>query len=403
MKPTKLPVTSLHVQNFKAVRDTGVLRLGGLTAFIGDNGTGKSSVIEALRFAAALSRESLDSALKPFGGYEHLRWKGGEQRGHKPGRTTPEADLVEFYPVQIALRGHVGGVRASATTRLSGQNKNLVVFEREELKIGANPPQERAHGAKFKWRVKRKGGEVVPPKDPALRPDQSILNRTSWFDDWQFLDMAPDRMKLPVRPAESAARVRLEPDASNIAAYLLDLRREPEHGADAFAGLLETLQVILPYVRDLELVLTEMFDRQVALKLHEATAKGGFTVPGWMLSTGTLRLVALLALLRHPKPPSLLCVEEIENGLDPRTIQLVVNELVNAADSGRTQIMVTTHSPYLLDLVPLKSLVLVERKAGSPPTFDQPAHHEEVRGWAESFTPGRLYTMGTFRDRRRGE
>ena len=43
-----------------------------------------------------------------------------------------------------------------------------------------------------------------------------------------------------------------------------------------------------------------------------------FEVPGWLLSTGTLRIVALLACLRHPKPPPLLVVEEIENGLDPR-------------------------------------------------------------------------------------
>ncbi|HSN98719.1 MAG TPA: AAA family ATPase [Candidatus Nanopelagicales bacterium] len=372
----KRPITSLRVRNFKAVEDTGILRPEGLTVFIGDNGTGKSSVLEALRFVADLAREPLDRALDPFGGYEHVRWKGGKKRGH----AAPEAPMKEYHPLEIKVRGHVGQVKASATTRLSGQNQNVVVFDHEELTVGAEQYTREAGG------------------DQKLRPDRSILGRTSWFDDWQFLDMVPGQMGRPVRRGQSGAAVKLAPDGSNLAEYLVDLRNVPELGTDAFEGLLETLQVILPYVRDLEPVMSEMLERQVALRLHE----GSFTVPGWMLSTGTLRLVALLALLRHPRPPSLLCVEEVENGLDPRTIHVVVDELMRAAEGGRTQIVITTHSPYLLDLVPLESLVLVAREAGKPPRFDRPADHEEVREWAQRFAPGRLYTMGTLHQRREG-
>lgn len=373
----KRPLSSLRVKSFKAIKDTGTLRPSGLTVLIGDNGAGKSSVIEALRLVAALSRETLDRALEPFGGYEHVRWKGGGLRG----RATPEAPHKEYHPIDIRLRGHVGNVSASASTRLSGQNQNVVVFEEEELVIGNDAPRAR------------------DPNDRSLRPDRSILGGTSWFDDWQFLDMVPGRMGTPARRTESVATVRLAPDGSNLAEYIYDLRSAPQGGLEAFEGLLETLQVILPYARALETPMSRMFERQIALQLHE----GSFTVPGWMLSTGTLRLVALLALLRHPRPPSLICVEEIENGLDPRTIHLVVNELLRAADDGRTQLMVTTHSPYLLDLVPLESLVLVAREAGEPPRFERPAAHKEVQAWAKTFAPGRLYTMGTLHRRRGGQ
>lgn len=366
----KRPIASLRVRHFKAIKDTGVLKPGGLTVFIGDNGTGKSSVIEALRFVADLAHETLDRALERFGGYEHVRWKGGRRRGH----AAPEAPLKEYHPLEITVRGHVGRVSASAMTRLSGQNQNEVIFESEELKVGSE-----RHA-----------------RDGKLRPDRSILGSTSWFDGWLILDMVPDRMGVPGRRAQSKAEVRLAPDGSNLAEYLLDMRSVPEHGIDAFEGLLETLRVILPYARDIEPVMSQMIERQVALRLHE----GSFTVPGWMLSTGTLRLIALLALLRHPRPPKLLCIEEVENGLDPRTIHLVVDELLRAAEEGRTQIMVTTHSPYLLDLVPLESLVLVARDEGEPPRFDRPADHEEVRGWAQTFAPGRLYTSGTLHQRR---
>lgn len=371
------PITRLRVKNYKAVEDTGVLKPGGLTVFIGDNGVGKSSVLEALRFVAALSRETLDDAV---GNYEQVRWKGGVRRGRAKG----EQPFSEYHPIEVSIHGHVGRVKASATTRVTGQNNNVVVFERETLKVGEQHDERHLH-------------EV--DSDRRLKPDRSILNRTSWFDDWQFLDMVPGRMGAPVRRTQSGAVVRLAEDGHNLAEYLLDLRGDTEVGQEAFDGLLETLQVILPYAKDLVPDLREGFERQVALQLHE----GAFTVPGWMLSSGTLRLVALLALLRHPRPPSLLCIEEIENGLDPRTIHLMVGELLRAAESGRTQVMITTHSPYLLDLVPLETLVLVERDAGKPPRFDRPDAHEEVRSWAEKFAPGRLYTMGTLGKRGSGQ
>ncbi len=391
MTPVKRTLTSLRVRNFKAIEDTGILAPGGLTVFIGDNGVGKSSVLEALRFTASLSRETLDGALDPFGGYEHLRWKGGKRLG----RATPAAPFKEYHPIQLSSAATSAGATASAFVQLSGQNRNEVTFEREELKVGAErhvrpaePTSQRAPG-----REAGSGG----PAERAPSPDRSILWATSWFDDWQFLDMVPARMGQPVRRARERAHVRLSPDGANLAEYLLDLRQS-DGGIDAFNGLVETLQVILPYARDVDTVMTQMLERQVALRLHE----GSFSVPGWMLSTGTLRLVALLALLRHPRPPSLLCVEEIENGLDPRTIHLVVEELREAADSGRTQILVTTHSPYLLDLVDLDHLVLVARDGGGPPRFDRPAEHDDVREWGKRFAPGQLYTMGTLHEKRGG-
>jgi predicted ATPase len=386
----KRTLSSVRIRNFKAIEDTGILEPAGLSVFIGDNGVGKSSVLEALSFTAALSHETLDGALDPFGGYEHLRWKGGKRLG----RATPEAPFKEYHPIQISLRGHVGRVSASAFVQLSGQNRNIVTFDREELKVGADR-RVRA-GEPQRPPARGRDGEGPPEREPS--PDRSILWATSWFDDWQFLDMVPGRMGQPVRRARERPNVRLSADGANLAEYLLDLRNA-DGGVDAFNGLVETLQVILPYARDMDTVMTQMLERQVALRLHE----GGFSVPGWMLSTGTLRLVALLALLRHPRPPSLLCVEEIENGLDPRTIHLVVEELREAAESGRTQILVTTHSPYLLDLVPLESLVLVARDGGGPPRFDRPAEHEEVREWAKRFAPGRLYTMGTLHEKRGGQ
>ena len=90
-------------------------------------------------------------------------------------------------------------------------------------------------------------------------------------------------------------------------------------------------------------------------------------------------------------------VEEIENGLDPRTLHLVLDEIHDAVKEGRTQTILTTHSPYFLDLVPLQTVVLCERDESGVPGFWRPSDSAEVQNWAKSFAPGQLYTAGRFK------
>lgn len=180
---------------------------------------------------------------------------------------------------------------------------------------------------------------------------------------------------------------RLKPDGSNIGDYLLHLY---ENYPKDFTALIETLRYVLPYASDLTPAMTSELTRNVYLQLTE----GSFKVPGWLLSTGTLRIVALLAVLRHPEPPPLICIEELENGLDPRTIHLIVEEIRDAVQRRGIQVIITTHSPYLLDLLPLSSLILCERDAAGEPKFYRPADDESMKRWAADFAPGQLYTMG---------
>ncbi len=156
----------------------------------------------------------------------------------------------------------------------------------------------------------------------------------------------------------------------------------------AFQGIVEALQYVLPFAQDLHPTLASELQREFFLKLKEAH----FEVPGWLLSTGTLRILALVACLRHPEPPPLLVVEEVENGLDPRTLNMLVEEIRAALEIGKTQVILTTHSPYLLDLLDLSHLVVVERVDGQP-TFTRP-DKAALAQCAKSFSPGRLYTMG---------
>jgi predicted ATPase len=206
------------------------------------------------------------------------------------------------------------------------------------------------------------------------------------------VSLVPQSMGAPVPQHRTGGQVRLNKEGANLADYLLNIRRLDQA---VFDGIVETLQHVLPYAKDLQPSLTSELERTVYLQLSEANYK----VPGWLLSTGTLRILAFLALFRHPSPPPLILIEELENGLDPRTLHLLVDEIRTLVESRRSQVIVTTHSPYLLDLLELSHIVMVERIAGQP-TFTRPADQKALQRWARDFSPGRLYTMGLFNKKR---
>lgn len=369
-----MKLQSVRVRNFKAIVDSKTVKLGPLTAFIGNNGAGKSSLIEALETYQSIVRDGLDIAMQRWLGIEHVRHKNQEAK-ERMGR------VVNPISWELALGESPRKVRRLSMTVNNDPAANRMFIASERVTDLAGDFTERnmldtllSYGA---------GRSIL-----TAPVDLSMTMLASEVLAWQFLTLSPERMGLPVPQQRTKGAVRLANDGSNVADFLLDLRRQD---ANAFNGIVETMAFVLPYAKDIQPTLTSSeIERKAWLQLSEDT----FKVPGWLLSTGTLRMLALLALLRHPKPPPLIVVEEIENGLDPRSIHLIVEEIRSAVLSGMTQVIVTTHSPYLLDLLTLEHLVVVERDAQGHPCFVRPSDHDNLRLWAQEFAPGKLYTMG---------
>ncbi len=362
---------SVRVRNFKAIVDSGVVKLGPLSVFIGYNGAGKSSLIEALETYQAIVRDGLDAAMQHWFGIEHARHKGQETRGRQ-GR--------QVSPIGFTLTIGTSPRKASRVT-MSVDNApafNEIFICDEAIRLPDGTLLQRDST----------GAGVGKGQSLLNRPPAGFRDLAETVLRWQFLTLSPERMGLPVPQQRTGGGVSLAGDGSNIADFLLDLRRQDQN---AFDGIVETMAYVLPYAKDIAPSLTSSeIERKAWLQLTESD----FKVPGWMLSAGTLRLLALLALLRHPKPPPLILIEEIENGLDPRSMHLVVDEIRNAVLGGVTQVILTTHSPYLLDLLTLEHLVLVERDRNGAPRFRRPADDVSLAAWADKFSPGKLYTMG---------
>jgi predicted ATPase len=373
------PVSSVTIRNFKAIRDSGRLDFGWLTVFIGSNGSGKSSAIEALETVKRLALGDLDRAMISFRGFEHVHYKG-LKRDH---RSAPGATRISTGPIGVSVRGNHLGKGFSASTEIGLRDGNDLYLGREVVRRGTIRTARTAEEERTTY---VRGRE---PEVKGIRREASIL-RPSFSDvaeEWQFVRLNVDRMSKPRPIRRSAGRVRLRPHGTNVAEYLLELARD----ANALDCLVDAMKFVLPYARNLKVQILSEIERQAYLEMAEAE----FNVPGWMLSTGTLRVAALLALFFHPTPPRVLLIEELENGLDPRTIGLIVDVLRSAVLHKRQQVILTTHSPYLLDLFPLESIVMVDRRDGAS-TFWRPNDDAQVRKWKGTFAPGRLYTTGSF-------
>lgn len=389
MKPFRLK--SFRLKNFKAVRDSGVIRFTPLTVFIGNNGSGKSSIIEGLKAFQDIAGQDLEEAMKDWHGYENILHQGVPHKLITPRKGGKEREC-HSNPISFALRGHYTHGLYTAKMEIGlGLGGNEMFISHEEITVGSEVTFMRdARGrVQFEGTIPPEFGSIKAPSDVRMNDGLSIIGEIPYLDklvsDWQFLYLDPKGMGEPVLQYRTNGSVELNQDGSNLAEYLMDIRNIDQ---SAFEGIVETLQYVLPYARDLQPTPIEGLDRMLSLQMTE----GKFKVPGWLLSTGTLRFVGILALLRHPKPPPLIIIEELENGLDPRTLNLIIDELRNALEAGKTQIIATTHSPYLLDLLDLSQIVLVDREDGHP-QFTRPEKQESLQEWSRKFSPGQLYTM----------
>lgn len=365
-----MSLQSVRIRNFKAITDSKTVRFGPLTAFVGNNGSGKSSLIEALETWQDVVRLGLDAAMGRWLGIEHVRHKAA--RPLRRGETT-------LNPIAFEARIGASPRRASSVELVINNDPaaNRMFIESERVTFADKTFVERNPKAKA----------YGPGRSMLSAPLRDFEREAQAIADWQFLSLAPERMGVPQPQQRSGGGVRLHKDGANIADYLLEIR---SLSPDALEGIVQTMAYVLPYARDLQPAVTSELERKAYLQLSESDYK----VPGWMLSTGTLRVLALLAVLRHPTPPPLVVIEEIENGLDPRSIHLLVEEIRTAVLSGITQVVVTTHSPYLLDLLTLEQVVLVTRNTQGHPHFHRPSDSESLQRWSLDFSPGRLYTMG---------
>ena len=175
----------------------------------------------------------------------------------------------------------------------------------------------------------------------------------------------------------------LEEDFSNLALVVNDLlSRRLEPSLDSY---------LKRFYESYESLHPRVFGNTIELIVNKAGL--GSSLPASRLSDGTIRFIALLAILCHPEPPPLICIEEPEIAMHPDSLDLVVELLKQASE--RTQLIVTTHSPWLIDRLSAKpdQVVVCDRKPGEGTQFKR-FTRKELKHWLEDQPLGEVWMAG---------
>lgn len=340
-------IRRVKLENFLSFRSDTVT-LGRLSVLVGPNGSGKTNFLRAFAFLGEVARRDLPEAIERFGGIGALRHRGA-------GRTNDvllslEAIVTSFAsdrtPDQYELRfsdrhGVIFRNEVFRLKRTKGKGRPIQLMG-GELIIGSRRAvdvSEKASGLS----LLRKLGEAYDA--PQVEQLASLLEnfRVIEIDD-----------RAARQPAARRKGERLRPDASNLANVLADLE---ESDPETFAQLEQDVATVLPGFEGLEFRPLGGAEAGVEVRLREHGLPD--TTPLAAASFGTIRALALFALLHDSNPPALTCIEEIDHGLHPYALDRVVERLREASE--RTQILVATHSPALVNRLKPEELVIFER------------------------------------------
>ncbi len=197
-----------------------------------------------------------------------------------------------------------------------------------------------------------------------------------------------DALAGPGRREDGAELAR---DGGNLAAVLSHLQREQPA---AFAGLVAEALRLMPEFR--ALLIEDRPEGLVGLSLQLVE---GAVLPASELSQGTLYLLGLLALAFDPRPPRLLCIEEIDRGLHPRTLRQVRDLLYRLAYpvDGRepVQVLTTSHSPYFIDLFrDHPEEVIISQKVGRAARFERLSDRPDLPELLQEGSLGDMWFSG---------
>jgi predicted ATPase len=186
----------------------------------------------------------------------------------------------------------------------------------------------------------------------------------------------------------------LDENGGNLAAWLMTFQTRYR---ESFDKVLQAAKAVFP---DIESVYTiPTVQSQVFIASAERFLKTH--VPAWHMSDGELKFIALLSLIFSPPElgAPLYLIEELENHIHPRlleTLQQLLDQQQQALGDRAAQIIITTHSPTVVDLTNPDDLIVVEKKNGAT-TCRRPAATDDIRKLLEEAGLGELYYSGALR------
>lgn len=390
--PYNLRLAEVRLERFKAAfRPTKPIEFHPFNAIIGRNGAGKSTVVEALQWIDAALRSDILRACDRYNGIQHIiNQRAGDRNKrfsiHLAWTCDENPTALINYKLAIGNRGPVPTVHSEELTISPEEKPIKLIATREGIRMIRG--SSRGELSPFPYRdilllAALMGREMTGSSGHYLN---------SLRDFWAnavFLRLSPNAMADAVSSTTGSRDPILNESGSSLPNLLkkFDIHQRRE--------LIRVINGMLPDFNEVEVSTPSVPQGSVFYSLSETMPSRGRTgtknvlIPSWMLSEGTRRITALVAVLLSDPKPSFLCIEELENGLDPWSVVAIVNEL-RAASSNGIQVAFTAHSPWLLDHVKYNDIISVSRDKGDT-VYSRFSDLKSVKHYKNQVPPGAVY------------
>jgi predicted ATPase len=369
-------LTSVLIRGYRPFRDF-LARFDSLEVLVGANGSGKSSLFEFLKFL----RDSVYQDIPP----EVVSGSIGQNIFHTPGpeRFWWSIEIDTGKPVPVRYQGelmgpigrtHVSFERVESARPLAGDYRNNFLFMniRERKGVVQDPESKK---------LKKQDVVLRRPNQLALgtvtNPSMvTLYNLKEFIQGWRFyssFNIANDKIRKSV-PIEQEPV--LHEDAGNLSSLLHYLMTE--HGA-IFDELQQHLRSAVPGFRSLTVKARGGPGEVIAFWRENGIEKDLSLAD---LSDGILRLLCWIVLCVQPNPPSLICIDEPDQGVHPRTLPILAGLFEKASD--KTQFFLATHSSYFLMQFPISRIAVLRKRLGSA-EFLKPADSKALADNLEDF------------------
>jgi predicted ATPase len=385
-----MKIERLEIKNYRVFRDVELAGPSELAIVVGANGTGKSTLFDVFGFLRDALQDNVHAALAKRGGFHEVRSR--EQEGPIAFELVFRADASEPRATYVLEIGEHDGRSVVLRESLSLHSAppatplRILEFKLGEGKARTADPSDAADDASTWGSHELDSPDILAIKGLGQFRRVSVISQLRrLIEGWHLSDL-----HVPAaRPSQEAGYAEhLSPEGDNLP---LVTRHLYENHRDLFAALLEHMKRRVPGVSRVEA--TETADKRVVLRFQDGAFKDPFLAR--YVSDGTIAMFAYLVLLHDPAPHPLLCIEEPEHHLYRTLMPELLEEF---RDYGRRggQVMVSTHSPDLLNAAELSEIYWLEKRDGFT-TIHRAQDDAQLRALVdEGDQPGALWKQGLF-------
>lgn len=358
------PVDRISITGFKSIQALEEFPLRNINLLIGANGAGKSNFVEFFRMLRAMADEAFQTYVTQAGGGDSLLHLGPKVTP----RVTAELAIDNLRYRFVLKPAPDGGLYF---------DDEAVWYHQNRIVLSGVTAESVLKSQACRYGQGHSGTEL----------ETFIYESLSSWVVYHFHDTSP---LAPMRRDQSFRdNEYLRADASNIAAFLYALR---EHHSASYDLIRETVRLIAPFFDDFVLrPETKGSHELVRMKWRQ---KGSdFPFQPYQLSDGTLRFICLATCLQQPELPSTVLIDEPELGLHPYAITLLADLIKSAA--ARTQVIISTQSPILVDHFEAEQVVVVSRESGQS-QFHRLSEFD-LEDWLREYSLGELWLKDVIR------